>query len=261
MPDPKCHCQRRLTSTRAVRGWSGRLSHRASLARERGTASSEEGLAQIHSVGQDARKPRFHLLQVLPQVAPIQHVNRRNQLGLTVAHDHRLGNVEQGVVMGLVGGFGGRHLQHGVPQFFHQTPCAGPFPAGSGAFPGPDRVKPFGSPNFFKASARGAASFSCSGCAIVVRNFEGLHHLRRKLRLFGFEHPPADFLLQQAMRPAELGQGQEAGVGFGPVKHGKLGHHRNFHRVAAREDGLEAVVVSSGTGDRTCDRGSGRSPA
>ena len=32
------------------------------------------------------------------------------------------------------------------------------------------------------------------------------------------------------------------------MKHGKLGDHRNFHRVAAGEDGLEAVVVPLGEG-------------
>ena len=84
--------------------------------------------------------------------------------------------------------------------------------------------------------------------AIVVRDFVGLHHLGRELRLLGFENAPADLLLQPPVRPAEFGQGQEAGVGFGPVEHGKLGHHRYFHRVAGREDGLEAVVVLLGEG-------------
>ena len=204
-------------------------------------------LLQVHSVGQDARKPRFHLLQVFPQVAPIQDVDRRHQLGLAVAHDHRLGNVEQRVVMGLVGGFGGRHLQHGVPQLFHELLALDLFLRGQVLFQ-VQKGQSVRVAQLLQGLGQGGGQLFLLQGAIVVRNFEGLHHLRRKLRLLGFEHAPADFLLQQSVRPAELGQGQEAGVGLGPVKHGKLGDHRNFHGVAARKDGLEAVVVLLGEG-------------
>ena len=191
--------------------------------------------------------PGFTLLQVLPQIAPVQDVDRRNQLGLAVAQDHHLGNVEQGVVMGLVGGFGGRHLQYGVPQLFHQLLALDPFLRGQVLFQ-VQQGQTVWVPQLLQGFGQGGGQLFLLRRAIVVRNFEGLQHLRRKLRLLGIEHAPADLLLQQAVRPAELGQGQEAGVGFGPVKHGKLGNHRNFHRVAGGEDGLEAVVVSLGEG-------------